>query len=314
MAVQILSLQTRATANDADGNPLPGAKVYTYETGTTTPLVTYTTSALSVANTNPIIADAAGRYGPIYTDGATAVKIVITTAADVTVDTLDPSPFVYDSQGSASQIGYTPNATLPGNNVQDALDQVAAFIRGPSAAHGTVGGTANAITLTTPYGFTGTIPNGTTVTFVPGSANTGAATINVDGLGAQDIRTVRNGTLPSGYIRASWPVTLVKIGSIWIAQRDPEQGSNANGTWVRYADGTMICRHTVTTSSGTVTWTYPQAYSTAPAVLGTALAASDDRGVTTATPGTADVTVRGWTTAGLTWDGTIRVVAIGPWY
>jgi hypothetical protein len=313
MAVQILSLQTRATANDADGNPLPGAKIYTYQTGTTTPLVTYTTSALSVANTNPIIADAAGRYGPIYTDGATAVKIVITTSADVTVDTLDPSPFVYDSQGSASQIGYSPNATLTESNVQDALDQVAAFIRGPSAAHGTVGGTANAITLTTPYGFTGTIPDGTVVTFTPPNANTGAATINVDGLGAQAITTITGATLPGGYILAGIPISLVKVGSGWRAERYPSRGNNANGNWTRYADGTQICFATVATSSGSVTWTYPIAFNGSPLItLG--VNSTDDRGATHSGKSATSVVVRGWTTIGGAWDGNIDVVATGRWY
>ena len=46
---------------DDSGNPLTGGKVYTYAAGTTTPAATYTTSAGTVANTNPIILDAAGR-------------------------------------------------------------------------------------------------------------------------------------------------------------------------------------------------------------------------------------------------------------
>ena len=92
MADQIQVLQTRATANDADANPLPGALIYIYQTGTTTPVTTYTTSALSTPHANPIVADAAGRFGPIFYGGALQLKIVIKTSAGTTVDTIDPTP------------------------------------------------------------------------------------------------------------------------------------------------------------------------------------------------------------------------------
>jgi hypothetical protein len=41
--------------------PLSGGKIYSYEAGTTTPLATYTSSAGTVAHTNPIILDSEGR-------------------------------------------------------------------------------------------------------------------------------------------------------------------------------------------------------------------------------------------------------------
>jgi hypothetical protein len=43
------------------GTVLTGGKLYTYAAGTTTPLATYTTSSGSIAHTNPIILDSAGR-------------------------------------------------------------------------------------------------------------------------------------------------------------------------------------------------------------------------------------------------------------
>ena len=44
-----------------------------------------------------------------------------------------------------------------------------------------------------------------------------------------------------------------------------ERGANVNGEYVRFADGTQICWHTITTSdNGYVTWTYPIAFSSAP--------------------------------------------------
>src|ERR1700748_440284 len=54
--------QTYATVLDSAGNPISGAKVCVYSAGTTTPEITYTNVGLTVANSNPIVADSAGRF------------------------------------------------------------------------------------------------------------------------------------------------------------------------------------------------------------------------------------------------------------
>lgn len=51
---------------NGNGKPYAGAKLYTYATGTTTPLAAYTTSALTVAHANPIIANANGMFPAVY--------------------------------------------------------------------------------------------------------------------------------------------------------------------------------------------------------------------------------------------------------
>jgi hypothetical protein len=43
-----------------------GAKLYTYSAGTTSPLATYNDADLTVANTNPVLADASGLLPAIY--------------------------------------------------------------------------------------------------------------------------------------------------------------------------------------------------------------------------------------------------------
>lgn len=50
--------------------------------------------------------------------------------------------------------------------------------------------------------------------------------------------------------------------SDWVKQ-NPTQGSNANGTYVRFSDGTQICTINAFTTSaaGELTWTYPAAFS-----------------------------------------------------
>lgn len=73
-------------AYDANGDPLNAGKVYTYEAGTDTPKDTYTTSAASIAHTNPVVLDAAGRK-EIWLNGN--YKIKVTDANDVEIDTVD---------------------------------------------------------------------------------------------------------------------------------------------------------------------------------------------------------------------------------
>ena len=77
---------------DVDGVPLAGGKLYTFSSGTTTPVPTYTTSALSplAENTNPIILDSAGRTPyPVYLDAA-SYKFRLYDANDVFIRETDP--------------------------------------------------------------------------------------------------------------------------------------------------------------------------------------------------------------------------------
>ena len=75
------------TGLDSDGNPLSGGKLFAYAAGTTTPQDTYTSSALTSANTNPVVLDSAGR-ATIFLSSS-AFKFILKTSADVTVWTVD---------------------------------------------------------------------------------------------------------------------------------------------------------------------------------------------------------------------------------
>ena len=76
------------TVLDDTGVAVSGALIYTYTAGTTTAAATYTTSALSVANANPIVADSAGRYVAYLAAGAN-MKFVYKTSAGATIRTQD---------------------------------------------------------------------------------------------------------------------------------------------------------------------------------------------------------------------------------
>jgi hypothetical protein len=75
-------------ALDDNADPLDGGLLYTYAAGTSTPATTYTDADLLVANTNPIVLSAGGRY-KIYLP-AQSYKFVLKNSAGVVIDTTDP--------------------------------------------------------------------------------------------------------------------------------------------------------------------------------------------------------------------------------
>lgn len=75
------------TGLDDSGLPLSGGLLYTYAAGTSTPLTTYSDSALTTPNSNPVVLDTAGR-ATLYLSAA-SYKLVLKTAAGVTIRTQD---------------------------------------------------------------------------------------------------------------------------------------------------------------------------------------------------------------------------------
>jgi hypothetical protein len=75
---------------DDSGLPLAGGKLTTYLAGTTTPQPTYTTSAGTTPNPNPVVLDAAGRPpAQIWLDDGVAYKFRVLDALDVEIRTYD---------------------------------------------------------------------------------------------------------------------------------------------------------------------------------------------------------------------------------
>jgi hypothetical protein len=103
-----------------------------------------------------------------------------------------------------------------------------------------------------------------------------------------------------------------------------ERGANANGEFLRLADGKMICTRTNLSAanastalgalfrSGDVSWTYPAAFAAAPVVCGQV----DDPDVWLATgvPGVGSCTLRALSAVTKGAALTLRVTAIGRWF
>jgi hypothetical protein len=108
---------------DNSGVPLAGGLLYSYEAGTTTPAPTYTTSQGNIANSNPIILDAAGRPPSEIWLSPIAYKLVLKTSAGVllwTMDNLTGIPAAgqqNDLVATAGQTAFTVGFTYTvGNN------------------------------------------------------------------------------------------------------------------------------------------------------------------------------------------------------
>ncbi len=83
------SLYVPSRAGSPTGN---GYKLYFYETGTTNPINTYSQSDLAMGheNTNPVVADSNGLFGPIYLLPTPDYKVILTNAVGTAIWTTDP--------------------------------------------------------------------------------------------------------------------------------------------------------------------------------------------------------------------------------
>ena len=145
----------------------------------------------------------------------------------------------------------------------------------------TYGGTANAITLTPAFS-RASYATGDQFRFRATATNTGAATINVGGLGAKSAVTVTGAALPTGYIRTDVDTVCVYDGTRFVVQRELERNSNANGEYVRYADGVQECWGRVIlpkiSPAASVTWTFPAIFTSVSAVTQCITGNAEDSG------------------------------------
>ena len=128
MAHQIFRLP-KATAISDNLTLVAGAKVSFFLTGTSTPTDTYQDSALTTPHTNPVIADAAGRFPPIYLNPDILYRVTFTDSADVDIyPAVDPvndrvlsqaiiGGYLYPRTDAeiAALVTPTDKAFLPGN-------------------------------------------------------------------------------------------------------------------------------------------------------------------------------------------------------
>ncbi len=77
-------------AVDASGEPINGAGLQFYLTGTTTPTPVYTDDTRGTPLSNPVIADSGGLFAPIYLDPAVTYRAQLLDAASTIIADVDP--------------------------------------------------------------------------------------------------------------------------------------------------------------------------------------------------------------------------------
>lgn len=107
---------------DDNGDPLSGGKLFIYTAGTTTKVVSYTSSSASTPNANPIILDAAGRVvEEIWLTSGASYKFVLSPSTDT--DPPTAAIWTKDNIPVSNDVGavYTEFANTTDNAKGDAL-------------------------------------------------------------------------------------------------------------------------------------------------------------------------------------------------
>jgi len=130
------------------------------------------------------------------------------------------------------------------------------------------------------------------------------------GGGEYQTAILESSSVPETYIR-----TRVTVGwSDWV-RLDVTSGSNPNGRFTRYPDGTQICTSTITTSAaGPVTWNYPSSFAESPRVTGVGAGSTVPFILTWDSRGATSVDWNGWKTDGTRFAVGTDVTAVGRWF
>jgi len=191
MAEQV-SRMTPETALDSDGNPVSGALSYFDRSGTATAETVYTDATLTTAHPRPLVANAGGVFAEVFHSGTIALKVTVTDNIGGSLYTIDPIPLT-STATDAGNITFTP---ITGNAATDVQSAIANNTETSIAASeatlnaGTIvttAGTGNAYTLVAAETITA-YEVGQTFLVRFDRANTGTATLNVDGLGAKTLK------------------------------------------------------------------------------------------------------------------------------
>lgn len=167
---------------DNNGKPAAGYKLFSYEAGTTTKLDTYPDEDTSGVNPNPIVLDFRGEAN-VWVPPNTAYKFVFAPPNDT-----DPP-------------------TAPIWTVDDVIDSQLITLYG-----GVDTGSTNAYVLNFVANFEA-YADGIVIYWIPANTNTGASTINVNGLGPVAILNQDGTALTAGQVVANQVSTIMYKGT-----------------------------------------------------------------------------------------------------
>lgn len=100
---------------DNNGVPLSGGKLYVYQAGTTTPVVTFTSAAGNIQNSNPVVLNSSGRTPQqIWLTEGALYKFVLEDSNNVPIWTNDNIPAINDIADLANSSDPTKGDALVG--------------------------------------------------------------------------------------------------------------------------------------------------------------------------------------------------------
>lgn len=269
---------------------LPGAKAYFFVSGTSTAATTYQNSSLSTSHANPVVANAAGVFAPIYLDSSILYKVELqdTNGAVLSGYPVDPCNDLLPQSGNTlTQV--TGTNTIDGTLTPDAAlvaglevtlvpaatntsavtlelnnSGVLSAVVGPGRTALTGGelvlglpaklifNTSSSWTIANPANAgpktVATVAGTNTITGVlnlitlvglkqiiltPANTNTGATTVNLDGLGAIAVQNIDGTACVGGELVVGIPALLLlnSGATAWIIQAPANQrGLNIQNT------------------------------------------------------------------------------------
>lgn len=189
------------------GIVLAGGKITTYAAGTSTPTTTWTDSSGGVANTNPIVLNSAGRLNnvQIWQRGGTPIKVVITDANNNQIGPTFDQIYGVGDPGSLQSIYYGGNDS----------------------------GAANAYVLTFAANFN-SYTNGIVVYWVPANTNSGASTVNINGIGVVNIVNADGSALSANQIVANQLAVIASQGGNFVLQSIGQQSGVFAPAWTGF--------------------------------------------------------------------------------
>ncbi len=170
---------------DNAGNPLNGGKLFSYLVASSTKTSTYSDAAGTALNTNPIILDFRGEAS-VYIEPNKSFKFVLAPSTDT-----DPPT--------------NPIWSVDGVKNSQLLTLYAGVASGGPAAY--------ALTFTAPFT---SLTDGIVLYFIPGVDNSGAATLNVNGLGPLAITNQNGSALSAGQLIANQVASVMYVGGVWL--------------------------------------------------------------------------------------------------
>ena len=197
---------------DSNGDPLNGGKLYFYTTETLTPKNTYSDDALTTPNTNPVVADSAGRFGDIFLESGT-YRVILKDSDDVEIWDRDPVDGAIGTSGTVDEI--TSNYTI---TLSDATKLLA------------VDASSGAVVITLLPAATAT--DGFEITIKKTDTSTNSVTIDGDGSetidgDASKVLTTQNQSIRIRSDGANWQVVALAFDTLSLIKGDDVASANA---------------------------------------------------------------------------------------